>query len=375
MNIFNIALLEFKRDIRDVRTLVFMLAFPIVLMLILGTALSNAFDKNIKIGNINVLYAESNDSSVSSPFHRFVKEVKKQDIHFVKASEGMDGRLKVKQNQYDAFVEVSDKGMNVYGSDRNSIQASMVEGMLKTFSDQYNLITVIAKDKPDQVQTVLASTNGAAPDFVKETSLTADKAPGSMDYYAVAMTTMIALYSAISASYLIRGERMRNTAIRLAIAPINRMEIFLGKILGGITINFVCILLVMVFSRYAFGANWGSHPIMVVLLLFTEVFLAVSFGLGLSYIIKTDQGTRTIIMVVLQLASFFGGAYFKIENAQGLMKFIMNLSPLTWERDGLTKLIYNNDLTAILPVISLNLGIALVFLMVAILSFRKREGL
>ena len=375
MNIVNIALLEFKRDIRDVRTLVFMLAFPIVLMLILGTALSSTFDKSIKMGKISVLYTESNDSSFSSTFHRFVKEMKKQDIHFIKASKDTDGRRKVEQNQYDAFVEVSDKGMNVYGSERNSIQASMVEGMLKSFTDQYKLITAVAKEKPDQVQTVLASTSGAAQDFVKETSLTADKAPGSMDYYAVALTTMIALYSAISASYLIRGERMRNTAIRLAIAPINKMEIFLGKILGGIAINFVCILLVMVFSRYAFGANWGMHPFMVVLLLFTEVFLAVSFGLGLSYIIKTDQGTRTIIMVVLQLASFFGGAYFKIDNAQGLMKFIMNLSPLTWTRDGLTKLIYNNDLTAILSAMSLNLGIALVFLMVAILAFRKREGL
>ncbi|MEH7417983.1 ABC transporter permease [Neobacillus drentensis] len=372
MNIINIALNEFKRNIRDTRTLVFMLAFPIVLMLILGTALSNTFDKSIKIGKINVLYTEKNDNSFSAPFHNFIKEAKRQDIHFSKASKSTNGKLEVTQNHYDAYVEVTDQGIQFYGSERNSVQASMVEGMLTAFTDKYNLITEVAKEKPEQVQAVLASTSS---DYVKETSFNADKAPGSMDYYAMAMTTMIALYSAISASSLIRGERRRNTAIRLAIAPINKMEIFLGKILGGIGINFVCILLVMAFSRFVFGANWGSHLGMVVLILFTLVFLAVSFGLGLSYIIKTDQGMQTIVMIVLQLAAFFGGAYFRIDNADGFLRIMMNLSPLTWARDALTKIIYNNDLSAALPAISLNIGIAIVFLMVAIVAFRKREGL
>ena len=374
MNIINIALIEFKRNIRDVRTLVFMLAFPIVLMLILGTALSSTFEKGIKIDTIHVLYTEKNDNAFSAPFQGFINEAKQQDIHFSKAAEGTDGQEAVKQNQYDAYVEVSDSGIQFYGSERNSIQASMVEGMLTAFADKYNLITEVAKERPDQVQTVLAGA-GDAPNYVKETSLTADKAPGSMDYYAMAMTTMIALYSAISASFLIRGERTRNTAIRLAIAPINKMEIFLGKIFGGIAVNFVCILLVMVFSRFVFGADWGSHLGIVILLLFTLVFLAVSFGIGLSYIMKTDQGTRSIVMIVLQLAAFFGGAYFRIENAEGILKVIMNLSPLTWAREALTKIIYNNDVTAALPAISLNIGIAFVFLTIAIVSFRKREGL
>ncbi|MED4227208.1 ABC transporter permease [Neobacillus cucumis] len=373
MNIINIALNEFKRNIRDIRTLVFMLAFPIVMMLILGTALSNTFDKNIKLGKINVLYTEKNDSSFAASFQRFIKEAKRQDIHFSKTSESTtDGKLQVKQNHYDAYVKVTDKGIQFYGSERNSIQASMVEGILTAFADKYNLITEVAKEKPEKVQKILTSTPS---NYVKETSLNANKAPGSMDYYAMAMTTMIALYSAISASSLIRGERRRNTAIRLAIAPINKMEIFLGKILGGIGINFVCILLVMAFSRFVFEANWGSHPGIVVLILFTLVFLAVSFGLGLSYIIKTDQGMRTIIMVVLQLAAFFGGAYFRIENADGFLKLMINLSPLTWARDALTRIIYNNDLSAALPSISLNIGIAIVFLMFAIVAFRKREGL
>lgn len=372
MNIINIALMEFKRTIRDHRTLIFMLAFPIVLMLILGTALSNAFDNTIKIDKIHVLYTEQNDSHISSAFHTFIKEAKRENMYFSNASASIDGKRAVKQDEYDAYVEITDQGIQFYGSERESIKASIVEGMLTAFTDRYNLISNIAKEKPNKVQTVMASAGGS---YVKETSLQADRAPGSMDYYAMAMTTMIAMYSAISASFLIRSERIRNTAVRLAVAPIRKMEIFLGKILGSIAINFVCILIVMAFSRFAFGANWGSNPGMVILILFTEVFLAVSFGLGISYMIKSDQGTRTIIMIILQLASFFGGAYFKIDNAQGFLKLIIDLSPINWAREALTKMIYNNDVTAALQTAALNVGIALVFLIAAITAFRKREGL
>lgn len=73
-----------------------------------------------------------------------------------------------------------------------------------------------------------------------------------MDYYAVVMTTMIALYAAMGASSLIRGERIRKTGDRLIAAPISKAEIFIGKVLGSLVANALCILLVMLFSKFVF---------------------------------------------------------------------------------------------------------------------------
>lgn len=50
-----------------------------------------------------------------------------------------------------------------------------------------------------------------------------------MDYYAIVMTTMVALYGAMGASNLIRGERIRKTGDRLIAAPITKAEILSGK--------------------------------------------------------------------------------------------------------------------------------------------------
>jgi ABC-2 type transport system permease protein len=196
-----------------------------------------------------------------------------------------------------------------------------------------------------------------------------------MDYYAVVMSTMIALYGAMYASSLIREERVRNTALRLVAAPISKGEIFLGKILGCLTVNSLCLLAVVAFSHFVYKADWGDHIGVVLLLLLSEVFLAASFGLGMSYITKTGESSRMIITIVIQLSSFFGGAYFKIENPTGILNVITHLSPLTWVNQAITKIIYANDLGAAITPIALNLGIAILFLAIAIVSFQRREGL
>jgi ABC-2 type transport system permease protein len=373
MNIFNIAMKEIKLNLNDIRTLIFMLAFPIVLMLILGSALSNAFDSKIKVDNIHVLYKAAADTKVTSYFQSFIKNAEKSSVHFKMVSGTVDGRQEVKENRYTAYVELTDQGMQLYSSNRNSIEGSIVQGMLSAFADRYNMTAAVASVDPSKLSTVMAS--NSKHDFIKERSLKSAKKPGSMDYYAMAMTTMIALYGALYASSLIREERTRNTALRLVVAPIRKSEIFLGKILGCLTVNTVCILAVVAFSHFVYKADWGDHIGLVLLVLLSEVFFAVSFGLGVSYIAKTGEATRMIIMIVIQLSSFFGGAYFKIDNPTGILNYVTKLSPLTWANQAITKIIYTNDMGAALTPITLNLGISIIFLGIAIISFQKREGL
>ena len=190
----------------------------------------------------------------------------------------------MKQNKYAVYVELNKDGAKTYGSDKSSIEGSIVEGMLTTFVDKYNVAAEVAKVDPSKVSAVIS--NGNHNDYIKETSLQAANKPGSMDYYAVVMTTMIALYAAMGASFLIRGERIRKTGDRLIAAPISKAEIFIGKVLGSLVANALCILLVMLFSKFVFQANWGDHLGIIFLILLTEVFLAISFGLGLDILQK-----------------------------------------------------------------------------------------
>ncbi|MCR8642728.1 ABC transporter permease [Paenibacillus sp. N1-5-1-14] len=367
------ALKEIKSNLRDRRSFLFMLAFPIVLILILGTALSGMFDSNIKIGEIKVLYQDNNGGGFSTYFEKVTEEVAKSDIIFTKNSSNLDGQEEVKQNRYDAFVELSPNGVQVYGSNLTSIQSTIVQGVMSTVVDKYNAGTEITKVNPAAIQ-LLAGNNNST--YIKETSLHSPNKPGAMDYYALATTASTALYGAISALYLLRGERNNHTADRLLAAPISITQIVIGKILGAFVIQSLFVLIVILVTKYAYNANWGDHIGVIIAIYLSQVLLAISFGIGLSYMTKSDEGARSIVMIVVQVLSFIGGAYFAIDPTKDqIVNIVAHLSPITWVRLAATKIIYTGDVLAALPAIGFNIGIAAILLLIAIFSMRKREGI
>ena len=91
-----------------------------------------------------MIYKDEANGTFSQSFEAFAK-VSKSGIHFKKVSEEVDGKEKVKQNKYAAYVELNKDGVKFYGSDRSSIESSIVEGMMTTFVDKYNVVVEIEK--------------------------------------------------------------------------------------------------------------------------------------------------------------------------------------------------------------------------------------
>ncbi|KPD00040.1 hypothetical protein LR69_01713 [Geobacillus sp. BCO2] len=89
----------------------------------------------------------------------------------------------------------------MYTNERNKIKGSIVEGMMAAFVGRYQLAMAVSEVKPGFVP----SNQRMHDEYIQERSLHSKRKPGAMDYYAVAMTTMIALYSALPGSALLRG--------------------------------------------------------------------------------------------------------------------------------------------------------------------------
>jgi ABC-2 type transport system permease protein len=373
VNVLNITLLEIKKSLRDKRTLLFMLAFPIVLILILGTALTNAFHNVNEIGDMKLLVKNTaQNQQLQSYWNGFAQAIGQEGIELTPAASGIDGKKAVQDNQFTAYAEIDDNGIHFYGSSRETISSNIIQGMLTSFADKYSLAAAAVKNDPEAAQIIIAGSMSTG-SFVQESSLDPDRKPSSIDYYAIVESTMIAFYACMSASWLIRGEVKRKTSLRLVAAPIGKLEIFAGKVIASTIINFLCILAVVLFSKYAFNANWGHHLGSVLLLLFTVVLLAVSFGLGIAFLFK-DDAVNAVMMIFVQFASMVGGAYFPVDEASGVFGGIALISPLRWANEALMNLIYNDDLYAVFPVIGLNTAIAAVFLAFVAFTMRKREA-
>lgn len=372
MNVFRIMLKELK-VIRDPKMLLFLVVSPLLTMLILGTALTNAFNGSLTVGEINVLYKNNSSSSEFTKYwDDFTGQMRQAGVKLEMADEKTDGKTEVKNNRYAGYVEISDSGLKYYSSSQSLIESDIAKSVLIAFADRYRLAAEVTGTDSEQADAIMTGSGGES--YVVEESLNATRKPGAMDYFAIAITTMIILYSALTAAQLIDGERKRNTAVRLLASPVTKIEIFAGKLAGLVVLNLILTIVVVLISKYMFNAYWGENLGLVFLTLFTEIIFAVSLGLGFSYIIK-GNASGTVVMIIIQLAAFLGGSYFPVEEATGFMATLSSLSPLQWSNAALLEMIYADSLSAAVNAVLLNIGFAVVLLGIALTMMRRKEGL
>ncbi|UNK15836.1 ABC transporter permease [Paenibacillus sp. N3/727] len=364
MNILRIAEKELKM-FRDIKMLLFMLATPVLLMLILGTALSGNFHGTVKVDPIRVIYSyESNSRTVETQWKAFLLEAETSGIRFeeVTSRTETDVVRDVQNGLYTGYARIVDDGISYYGNSGSGMENGIVQGLLAALADRYRL--------------TIAETDLLAPDgnYVTEASVDAVRQPGGLDYFAVAVTTMIILYSSLTAGQLIETERSRHTELRLLASPITKGEIFAGKIVGTLVLNAIFVAIIVLLSKYMFGVNWGEHLWLVFLVLLTEIVLALSLGLGVGYCLK-GNAAGSVLMIVIQAAAFVGGAYTPVDQTTGMMNFLSRYSPLHWSNDAILQIIYAGNLKAAPPAMMLNLGCSALLLALAIVLMRRREGL
>ena len=137
--------------------------------------------------------------------------------------------------------------------------------------------------------------------------------------------------------------------------------------LGILAVNVLTILAVVAFSKFILKANWGSHLGLVLLILVSEILL-VSFGLSLSYLTRKPESARLITVIIVQVMSIIGGAYYKYEGGG-----ISVLSPLSWINKAINNIIYASDVSAACTRFKYSIGGTL--LLIAAFTFQRREGL
>jgi len=370
--IWRIAYKEIK-TLRDVKMLIYLLVTPLAITLLLGTMLTGAFKGGTAIGDIRVLYqAHGESSELTAYWEAYAEQLAAAGIVMERADGHTDGIGAVANNDYVGYAELAHDGIRYYGSSRSTVESDIAESVIAAFADRYKLAATLAGGDPAQAAAVMA--DSVSPETVEDHSLAADRKPSAMDYYAIAMTTLIVMFGAMTAAGLIHDERTRHTAVRLMAAPITKGQIFAGKVIGSLLRDAISVLIVILACKYMFNVYWGDNLVLVYLVIISQIVFAISLGMGASYLIP-GKAASSIMMIFIQIAAFFGGSYFPLEDVTGVLRKIADLSPIEWTNTAILQIIYAGNGAAGLQVIALNIGISIAMLVTAVLIMRKREGL
>lgn len=371
MKIIQVAIKEIKQSLRDRKGMTMMILFPILLMLVLGSALSGIFSSSISLKDTKVLYSIEGSSQEKDSFINFTEDMKKTGIQFEKTDNINKSKDSIKDTTYACLINVDTDNnvIELYENEKYDLKASIVKVVLNTFVQRYNVISQVAKEKPMEVKNI---TSDNTANYVTVESINKSRTPSSLDYYAITMLTMIIMYSSLSGASSIGGEYINKTANRILSTPISKFEILTGKVIGNILSTIIQVIIVMIFSKFVLKAYFGNNILQLLILLFSEIIMAVAIGMGVSFIFKKESISSIILNLLIPLMVFFGGGYSPIDGiGSSMVTAISKLSPIKWTNDTAFALIYGSNSGNFHISVLINIGIAIVFLFLSSTLFIK----
>lgn len=362
MNILSIACNTVKLNLRSKVAFFLEIVFPIVLIFVFGTVLNGTMDNSKNFKGIKVAYCfNENGKGIFNEFH---KAGSKLEMNFVEKNKP-EGIKAVENGKYTCFIEIQNNTINLYKNSNSEFKVELVESLIKNLKEKYGAVQKILEVNPAALKSLSSSDKKLA----KDISINGKGSPGALDYYAVTMLTYIIMYSIINGMNSIAGHKA--TMNRLICSPVKKKEILIGRLMGATTFSVMQIFIIIFFSKFAFDAYWGEHIGTVITVALAESIMAISIGMGITFIVKDREAISTGINVVVMIMGFLGGCFFQLNNVGKFAEVISNISPIKLVNNAIFKVIYGSDFSLVAVSIAVCLIISAAFMAITTFSYGK----
>jgi ABC-2 type transport system permease protein len=150
------------------------------------------------------------------------------------------------------------------------------------------------------------------------------------------IVSMGILFTAVFSGIEIIWDRQFGFLKETLVAPVSRLEIVLGRVLGGTIVAMIqgaVVFLVCLALGFRFE-SWLLLPVAVVFM-FLISLLFTSIGTAIGSVLQDMQGFPLVMNFLVMPLFFFSDALFPIKGLPGVLTFALRLNPLTYGVDGL----------------------------------------
>jgi ABC-2 type transport system permease protein len=187
-----------------------------------------------------------------------------------------------------------------------------------------------------------------------------------MQFLAPGVIAQGVLFTAIFSGIELIWDRQFGFLKETLVAPVSRLEIMMGRTLGGATIATIQGLIVFCLTLFV---GFRPHNIGALLLFFFVLFLIAllftAVGTTIASMLTDFQGFQLIMNFLVMPLFFLSGALFPLNNLPGFLTVLTRINPLTYGVDALRATLINSahfplsldiSILAILSIIVLSLG-------------------
>ncbi len=353
-----------------------MLIFPIVLIFILGMALAPMYD----VGNLEptwVGYINEDSGFGGSLVDEFMARPEIQDLLDIQVvSTVPQGMELLQKGDITALIHVpqdysvkiqAGQGAEIAitGHPGRTLGVTLVETVLESFicgGNATQAMLALGNPQPEYYP---------AQGIIEDHPFTAsDLMPNAMAYYAVTMLVMIVMYGTMYGAAGMAESCIEPVGRRVKASPIRPREQYFGTILGNVTTIFVSSLVIIAFTHFVYGVNWGDNLPLVLLITLVHVFLTIGLG-SMAMMVMGDERRASVLLNVLVVGTtFLAGGYFKISLPESI-SWIQYLSPNFLAQTALFNTIYDGPLSQTMLMLAAMMGIIIISFAVGMLAERR----
>ncbi|MDP4180813.1 MAG: ABC transporter permease [Bacillota bacterium] len=390
--IFHIAIKDLKILSKDRKALMLLLLMPALIMLILGTALSSYFKDAKRIEKFPVTIVDYDKQKEAATFISVLKNYYKDTFELTENNE-KDASDKLKTNKAFAVIIIPQnftqnilKGKNVKVEVRSnteeSIRSQIVEGTVEGYMNTLSVgikgyaafldVFKLSDNKEfmkNEDAIVMGLMQNLSGDLVQY-SETTKKSVSSLQYYAAAMMVMFLLFSSMTGVSMMIEERDNKTLGRIIGAGASKLQLIAGKCLGLVIVGCIQMLILIIFTRIAYGVDWGEPIYGIVIISFCSIFASAGFGMFVAALAKSLKAANGMGSTLIQVFTVLSGGMIPIYLLPSFLKTLSNITPNWQAMDGYYKLMQGVGISQIIPNCIILIAMGLIFLSVGIKKFR-----
>jgi ABC-2 type transport system permease protein len=185
---------------------------------------------------------------------------------------------------------------------------------------------------------------------------------------SIGFTIAFSMFTIIFAVGEILEEKRTGVWNRINVSPVSRFKILTGGLVCAFLMGMVNMLVMVIIGDRVLGVDWFGHIGGVVVILAAFCFCMVSFGLLLSFGIKTSQQLQVVAPVVLVSSGMLGGCYWPLEIVSSKAFLVASkVVPAGWAMQALKGMIvYNRGFEMVYLPAAVMLLMGIVFLGTAV---------
>jgi ABC-2 type transport system permease protein len=403
MRIIDLAFKDLSQMLRDKRSLLFIVAMPIIFTLFMGFAYRGSTqsdeetDHRIPLALIDpqpdarlnkMLFTrlESSDSiqvivmnedEAMASFHRGevagVLVVPDGFSEQVEAGREADAQLTL------IAEAASSEGQSIYQLLRvpisqlmGAVEAARISADVQSNPDEYARSISLAWSKWDENSKLsLVRVEQAAAEETESENWT-----GGNPYNQASPGILVqfAIFGLITSAQILVQERKIRTLQRLMTTAMKPWEIVAGHMLAMFGLTFLQTAMLVLFGQLALNVNYLHEPLGTLLVSVALGLWVASMGLLIGVIAGSDDQVILYSMIAMFLFSALGGTWFPLESAGGAFAAIGKALPSAWAMNGYQNILIRGlGLESVGLPAAMLLGYAGLFFVLAVWRFRKME--